>query len=238
MSGNTRAGILRLASAVFSFGVSRGYRTDSPITYLAPQERPEPKPSTKAGALTDGECSRLIAATRPGLRDFVSLLALTGVRLSEGLGLRWADVEEATITVNAQLDGWKQGQAPKLKGLKTENGYRRCGRLRNRLPCDLTRDHHVRAVAVRTHVRFLRYVHRTLMVLFSLPGAGSTPRTSGSTKRSSTPSLTNSESRSRTSTSLPGSPYLPEVITRTGVGRIQTMTPLTMRTTIPIAEMR
>jgi integrase len=127
MSGNTRAGILRLASAIFSFGVSRGYRTDSPITYLAPQERPEPKPSTKARALTDDECSRLIAATRPGLRDFVSLLALTGLRLSEGLGLRWVnvDLEEATITVDAQLDRWKQGQAPKLKGLKTENGHRK-----------------------------------------------------------------------------------------------------------------
>ena len=82
MSGSTRAGILRLASAIFAFGVSRGYRTDSPVQYLAPQERPVSKPSTKARALTDEECSRLIAKTRPRLRAFVAFLAYTGVRLS------------------------------------------------------------------------------------------------------------------------------------------------------------
>jgi hypothetical protein len=59
------------------------------------------------------------------VRDFVTLLAFPGVRLSEGLGRRWAvDLDGATITVTAQLDRWMQGQAPKFKGLKTENGYR------------------------------------------------------------------------------------------------------------------
>jgi integrase len=126
MSGNTRAGILRLASAIFAFGVSRGYRADSPIQYLASQERPESRPSTKPRALADEECSKLIRATRPGLRDFVAFLAYTGVRLSEGLGLRWGDLDldEGTVAISAQLERWTQGQAPKLKGLKTENGYR------------------------------------------------------------------------------------------------------------------
>ena len=126
MTGSTRAGILRLASAIFAFGVSRGYRDDSPIQYLAPQERPESKPSTKARALSDDECSKLIRATRPGLRSFVAFLAYTGVRLSEGLGLRWGNLNlvEGTLTISAQLERWKQGQTPKLKGLKTDNGYR------------------------------------------------------------------------------------------------------------------
>ena len=126
MSGSTRAGILRLASAIFAFGVSRGYRTDSPVQYLAPQERPESKPSTRPRALTDEECSKLIAATRPRLRSFVAFLAYTGVRLSEGLGLRWGDLnlDEGMVTISAQLERWRRGQAPKFKGLKTENGYR------------------------------------------------------------------------------------------------------------------
>jgi len=126
MSGSTRAGILRLASAIFAFGVSRGYRYDSPMQYLAPQERPESKPRTKARALTDEECSKLIATTRLGLRSLVAFLAYTGVRLSEGLGLRWGDLDldEGTVTISAQLERWKEGQSPKLKGLKTENGYR------------------------------------------------------------------------------------------------------------------
>jgi integrase len=127
LSSNTRNGILRLASAVFSFGVSRGYRTDNPIQYLAPQERPTAKPATKARALTDDECSTLIAHTRPGLRTFVSFLALTGVRVSEGLGARWGDIdlEAGVFTVSAQLERRGEGDEPKLKSLKSESGYRR-----------------------------------------------------------------------------------------------------------------
>jgi integrase len=126
MSGSTRAGILRLGGAISAFGVTRGYRADSPVQYLAPQERPESKPTTKARALTDEECSRLIAVTRPGLRTFVAFLAYTGVRLSEGLGLQWRDLQldEGTVTISAQLERWRQGEIPRLKGLKTENGYR------------------------------------------------------------------------------------------------------------------
>ena len=41
------------------------------MQFLA-QERPESKAKTKARALTDEECSNLIAAVRPGLRDFVA----------------------------------------------------------------------------------------------------------------------------------------------------------------------
>ena len=96
MSGSTRAGILRLASAILSFGVSRGHRIESPVQYLASQQRPEPKPSTRARALSDEACSSLIAATRPGLKDFVSLLAFTGVRLPEDWG---CDGATSTSTV-------------------------------------------------------------------------------------------------------------------------------------------
>ena len=68
----------------------------------------------------------MIAATRPGLRSFVAFLAYTGVRLSEGLGLRWGDLnlDEGTVTIAAQLERWNQGQTPKLTGLKTDNSYR------------------------------------------------------------------------------------------------------------------
>jgi hypothetical protein len=55
MSSNTRAGILRLASVIFSFGVSRGYRADNPTRYLATQERPEARPTTKARAVPSTE---------------------------------------------------------------------------------------------------------------------------------------------------------------------------------------
>ena len=97
---------------------------DSPVQYLASQERPEPKPSTKARALSDEECLKLIAATRLGLRDFVCsrLTAYDCPRVSASVAD--VDLEGGTLTVVAQLDRWKEGQAPKLKGLKTDNGYR------------------------------------------------------------------------------------------------------------------
>jgi len=97
------------------------------IATVPQQERPESKPITKARALTDEECSKLIAATRPGLRSFVTFLAFTGVRVSEGLGLRWGDLnlDAGSVTISAQLDRWKLGETPKLKGLKTDNGYRK-----------------------------------------------------------------------------------------------------------------
>lgn len=79
--------------------------------------------------LLPGYRTALIAATRPGLRSFVAVLAYTGVRLSEGLGLRWGDLDldDGSVTISRQLERWKQGETPSLKKLKTETGYRTIG---------------------------------------------------------------------------------------------------------------
>jgi integrase len=152
MASSTRSGILRLASAILAFGVRRGYRADNPCQYLEPEERPDIAPATKGRALTDEECSRLITTTRPGLRSFVAFLAYTGVRMSEGLGARWEDLnlDAGTFTVKAQLERRREGEELSLKRTKSRNSEDRVIDLHPAL-VDLLKEHRKQSLSKGLH---------------------------------------------------------------------------------------
>jgi integrase len=72
-------------------------------------------------ALTDDELRRLIAALAPEWRLFVRLLAETGLRISEAVGLRWKDIDFETgrIRVSRRIREGDVGEP------KSDNGRRR-----------------------------------------------------------------------------------------------------------------
>src|SRR5205823_10486791 len=76
------------------------------------------------------ECSTLILSTRESYRVLIALLAFTGLRISEALGLLWENVDltNGVLHVEAQLARKKRGEPVKrkaLKGARRKGGERR-----------------------------------------------------------------------------------------------------------------
>jgi integrase len=127
--GLSPASIRRYLSAlspIFKLAVRRGIVATSPIALLSDEERPT------GGGIRDHyiwsaeEISALIAAAedlgrRPEARynyaPLIHLLALTGLRVSEALGLRWSGVDflEAVLYVRGSWGRDGQLGAPKTK---------------------------------------------------------------------------------------------------------------------------
>ena len=70
-----------------------------------PREVPKQRSTKKPRRLDDADLERLFAAATPGYRIVFVLLAFTGLRIREALGLTWADVdlEHGLIRVERQL---------------------------------------------------------------------------------------------------------------------------------------
>lgn len=85
------------------YAVRRGWLADNPVAKLEPGERPRwtPKP---VSALEGDELARFLACAGDH-RPLFEFLAYTGLRIGEGLGLTWADVdyENGLIRVHRQL---------------------------------------------------------------------------------------------------------------------------------------
>jgi integrase len=95
-------------SAMFADAKEEGKVRSNPVAgvrYL-PREKAPPRP--KPRGLTLGELDRFLAALPPSWRLFHVLLAHTGVRIGEALGLTWADVhlgDDPRIEVREQVTG-------------------------------------------------------------------------------------------------------------------------------------
>jgi integrase len=72
------------------------------------------------------DVNHLIDATPEPYRVLIALLAFTGMRISEALGLTWADVdfEAGAVNVRRQLSRAKRGEPAKRIPLKTDAGER------------------------------------------------------------------------------------------------------------------
>jgi integrase len=111
-------GITQTASRVFAFARRHcGWLGQNPIPLLDRSERPRAT-SGKRRIFTEAELTATLAAALPPFRELFATAAVTGARLSELLGLTWADVNladpsEASIRIERQVD--RQGLRQPLK---------------------------------------------------------------------------------------------------------------------------
>jgi integrase len=76
--------------AIYRLARARRLVTRSPLDDLDPGERPQPR-AVKRRRLDERALASLVRHAADPLRIGVALVALTGMRLSEALALRWRD---------------------------------------------------------------------------------------------------------------------------------------------------
>jgi integrase len=117
--------ILGALSCVFTFALRRNYIATHPFHRLERDERPHPLRSNQR-VLTQGELAKLFAACPRRYRPLLATGAYTGMRLSEVLGLSWADVDFAAgvVHVRHQLARGRRGVPPHRIAPKTRASVR------------------------------------------------------------------------------------------------------------------
>jgi integrase len=101
------------------FAVRRGWLASNPVAKLEPAERPHWTPQTVS--ILEGEQLARLLDHAGNYRPLFELLAYTGLRIGEALGLTWADVDfdADLIRVHRQLSRRREHRP-----LKTEAGRR------------------------------------------------------------------------------------------------------------------
>jgi integrase len=116
----TTAKLALLALAqITRFAVRRGWLASDPVRQLEPGEKPNWRPGRVAALQGDDLAQVLLHAESH--RPLFEVVAFTGMRISEGLGMLWRDVdmEAGVLHVEQQLSRYRM-----LAPLKTESSRR------------------------------------------------------------------------------------------------------------------
>jgi len=110
---------------VLSFAVRRGYLSTNPCATLERGERPSTK-SAEVAVLDAAELQRLLDHADPRTRPLLATAALSGLRQSELLALRWQDIDfdAGLIRVRHQLSRGSASAPARLVSLKTDSSAR------------------------------------------------------------------------------------------------------------------
>lgn len=123
LADNSIVGIIQVANRVFKYAQRRlDWRGVNPISLMERSERPKAG-GAKRRIYQGDELAQTLAASRGQWRLLFTLAAVTGARLSELLGLTWANLDietpaEASITFTHQID--RRGQRAPLKTADSE----------------------------------------------------------------------------------------------------------------------
>ena len=100
------AGRVRLAlaplKAMFAQAVEDGDLTANPAAVRGLDKRDDPREGEKAKALTEEEAARLLSEIEEQWQLLVRFLIESGLRISEALALRWADVDRGRLSGEGQ----------------------------------------------------------------------------------------------------------------------------------------
>ncbi len=121
----TRYGMLRVLRQVLKMARDEGLIVRDPCEALQAHERPKQRSRRKGRRLSPVELERVLATAErlvPSFAALIVLLAYTGMRAREALGMRWEDVdfEAATIRLRWQLGRDDRSYVP----LKTDAAER------------------------------------------------------------------------------------------------------------------
>lgn len=108
LSGSTGTKVYRVMREGFQVAIREDALVRSPLDKLDRRELPKQHSTKKPRRLDNAELERLFAAARtrtPGYHTLFVLLAFTGLRIREPLGLNWADVDldQGLIRVERQV---------------------------------------------------------------------------------------------------------------------------------------
>jgi integrase len=125
-SAKTTANALGTLQSVLRFARRRGWILADPVELLEPEERPRPSRSTRGRVLGQPEIERLLDACPPRGRILVETALFSGLRISELLGLTWADIDFAAglIRIRAQLSRAHRGEPARRVAPKTPASVR------------------------------------------------------------------------------------------------------------------
>ena len=125
LSPKTVAGGLVPLGRVFALAVRRGYASENPLRRLEASERPRVG-RREQRVLNHEQIGKLLAACLPGYRPLLATALYSGMRLSELLGLTWAEVdfEAGLIRVRYQLSRARVDKPARRVALKTQAGVR------------------------------------------------------------------------------------------------------------------
>ena len=110
LSESTIAIVIGVANRIFRYAARRlSWSGTNPVSLMLPSERPKPSRSARRRIFEGRELEQTISAAPEPYRTLFTLAALTGARVSELLGLTWADVrigdlDDAEIEFSWQLD--------------------------------------------------------------------------------------------------------------------------------------
>ena len=125
-SPKTTANAVATLQSVLRFARRRGWILADPIELLEPGEQPRPPRAPRGRVLGRAEIERLLDACPPRGRILVETDLYSGLRISELLGLTWADVDFAAglIRVRAQLSRAHRGEPARRVAPKTAASVR------------------------------------------------------------------------------------------------------------------
>lgn len=152
--------LYQLLGVLLNHGVTRGLLVDTPLRRISKTERPRQRAQSEPRRLSDDECSQLIAHALPTYRVLIAVLAFTGLRQSEALGLTWEDIdlEAGVLHVRHQLERKKRDSPVRRLPLKTRGSRRQVDLLAELVT--LLRQHKAEAFA-RGHARRESFVFCT-----------------------------------------------------------------------------
>ena len=125
ISKKTIAGALSSLHSILRYALRRGWVVTDPVARLEHHERPRPVPRRQR-ALGREQIAGLLPACPPRYRLLVATALFTGMRISELLGLVWADIDirEGLIHVRGQLSRGGRGEPPRRVAPKTPSAVR------------------------------------------------------------------------------------------------------------------
>jgi integrase len=133
------ASIYSVLSVLISRALKSRLIAEDPRKRLLDGEIPAQVSKQPPRCLSDEECSQLIGCALPGTRDLIAFYAETGVRQSEGLGVKWGDLdlEQGLVRIHSQLERKKRGESARNVPLKTARRKNGCREREIELPDDL-----------------------------------------------------------------------------------------------------